>query len=256
MTIKVFCVIILVRKLVKTMSIGSRIKERRIEMGLTQPALAKILGVSKGTVGNYECDISAPNENVLFKLFDVLKCDANFLYQDNLIIQNSEYTSKSEMDYIKKYRALDSHGKKIINLVLDEEYARCTVPNEDKQPTIQIKHSYYKVSAGRGFPLGDGDDWCDDEIEVPDTPDTRKADYALTIKGNSMEPVFRNDDIILVKQQDAVDQGDIGIFVLNGEGYIKKNGRDRLISLNNEYEDILIEEYDDCRCVGKILGRV
>ncbi|MDE7193877.1 MAG: S24 family peptidase, partial [Oscillospiraceae bacterium] len=86
--------------------------------------------------------------------------------------------------------------------------------------------------------------------------ETRRADFALTIQGDSMEPVYHDGDIVLVKQQDAVDVGQIGIFVLNAAGYIKKNGGDRLISLNEKYDDILIEEYDDCRCVGKVIGRV
>lgn len=157
---------------------------------------------------------------------------------------------------IHKYKELDYFGKKAVNELLDTEYSRCTAPEEDEHPTIQIKHSYYKVSAGRGFPLGEGDNWSDNEIEVPDTPDTRKADFALTIKGNSMEPVFRDGDIVLVKEQDSIDVGQIGIFRVNGSGYIKKNGGDRLISLNDEYEDILIEEYDNCQCVGKVIGRV
>ena len=43
------------------MSIGSRIKQRREELGLTQPQLAKMIGVSKGSIGNYESEISCPN---------------------------------------------------------------------------------------------------------------------------------------------------------------------------------------------------
>lgn len=121
---------------------------------------------------------------------------------------------------------------------------------------ITIRHSVYKVSAGLGFDLDEGDRW--ETIRIPDTPEARKADFALTIKGNSMEPVYRSGDIVLVKQQDAVDVGEIGIFMVEGAGYIKKYGGDRLISLNADYEDILFQEHDTdpIRCFGKVIGRV
>jgi len=48
----------------------------------------------------------------------------------------------------------------------------------------------------------------------------------------------------------------INIFIINGTGYIKKYGGDRLISLNAEYEDIVFSEFDDIRCVGKVIGRI
>lgn len=238
------------------MSIGSRIKERRVELNLTQPALAELLGVSKGTIGNYECDISAPNEKILFKLFEALKCDANFLYQDNLTYTKAPIISNMELEHINKYRTLDYFGKKAVDDLLNTEYARCTPEEDEEEPEklLQIKHCEYKVSAGHGFEFFADEEW--DEIDVPDTPESRRADFALTIQGNSMEPVYYDGDIVLVRQQDAVDVGQIGIFVLNSAGYIKKNGGDRLISLNEEYDDILIEEYDDCRCVGKVIGRV
>lgn len=127
---------------------------------------------------------------------------------------------------------------------------------KDDNDTIQIRHSFYKVSAGLGFDLDEGDNW--EMISVPDTPEARKADFALTIKGDSMEPVYRSGDIVLVKQQDAVDVGEIGIFIVDGSGYIKKFGGDRLISLNAEYDDILFKDYDSdyMRCAGKVIGRV
>ena len=119
---------------------------------------------------------------------------------------------------------------------------------------ISIRCSTYKVSAGRGFGLGSGDDW--EEIEIPDTPKARRADFAIEIKGDSMEPLFSDGDIILVKEQGDVDEGEIGVFVLNGDGYIKKKGNRCLISLNDKYDDIEIGEYDDFRCSGKVIGRV
>ena len=65
-------------------------------------------------------------------------------------------------------------------------------------------------------------------------------------------------DIVLVKEQPSVDLGQIGIFDIEGNGYIKKFGGDRLISLNAEYDDIEFSDYDEerIRCLGKVIGRV
>lgn len=235
------------------MSIGSRIKLRREELGYTQPELAELVGVSKGSIGNYESNVSSPNEHILIKLFDVLKCDANYLYKDDIIPMNGFQVDEIEKKMLQKYRTLDEHGKKMVDFTLNEEYERCSA-YADKQPTISIKHSYYKVSAGHGFDLNDSDAW--EHIEIPDTPEARRADFALTIKGDSMQPIYLDGDIVLVQSQDDVDDGQIGIFLLNGAGYIKKKGNGCLVSLNEHYDDIVIAEYDDCRCVGKVIGRV
>ena len=126
--------------------------------------------------------------------------------------------------------------------------------NEPEQQLIKIMHSFYKVSAGRGFDLSGDDEW--EDIEIPDTHEARKADYALTIQGDSMEPIYYDGDIVLVKKQDSVEIGQVGIFVLDGSGFIKKYSGDRLISLNEKYDDILLDDYSDCHCNGRVIGRV
>ena len=82
--------------------------------------------------------------------------------------------------------------------------------------------------------------------------------FILQLSGNSMEPIYFDGDIVLVKQQPAVELGEIGIFDIEDNGYIKKYGGDRLISLNAEYDDIILSDYDEERihCFGKVIGRV
>jgi len=165
--------------------------------------------------------------------------------------------SLNERKHITKYRALDEYGKQAVDSLVNIEYDRCTAVQEEPEYENRfiIRHSFYKASAGTGVYLPDDDnDW--DEIEVPDTPEARKADYALTIQGDSMEPVYFDGDIVLVKQCETIDLGQIGIFVVDGEGYIKKFGGDRLISLNDKYNDIELGEYTECRCMGRVIGRI
>ncbi len=69
-------------------------------------------------------------------------------------------------------------------------------PKPSKPSTIQLKHSIYNVSAGSGYDLNDPDAW--NVINVPDTPEAREADFALTVEGDSMEPDYSDGDIVLV----------------------------------------------------------
>ena len=68
------------------MSFASRLKEQRLKMGLTQATLAEALGVTKSAIGNYETGLNSPKAETLFKVFEVLQCDANYLFQDEWLI--------------------------------------------------------------------------------------------------------------------------------------------------------------------------
>ena len=65
---------------VSLMSFATRLKEQRERIGLTQVDLATALGVTKGAVGNYETGASSPKAEILYQLFDILHCDANYLF--------------------------------------------------------------------------------------------------------------------------------------------------------------------------------
>lgn len=126
----------------------------------------------------------------------------------------------------------------------------------DKIKTIPIRCSIYKVSAGEGYDLDDDDSWK--TIHVPDTPVARKADFALEIEGDSMEPKYSDGDTIFVIQTPAVDEGNIAIYAVNGNGYVKRYEGDRLVSLNPKYDDIMFSDYDpdEIYCLGLVIGKV
>ena len=106
------------------------------------------------------------------------------------------------------------------------------------------------VSAGPGNYLDNGEY---EMIEVDNTAPAA-ADYAVRISGDSMSPRFVDRQIIFVHEQQTLDEGEIGVFSLNSEVYLKKLGRGRLVSLNDAYEPIPIREYDDIRVLGKVVG--
>lgn len=91
-------------------------------------------------------------------------------------------------------------------------------------------------------------------IEIPAIPEYRKADYAIGINGNSMEPVYHDGDTLLVEMTDRVEIGEIGIFLVNGESYVKERGEDELRSLNPKSKNIPLNE--DARCLGRVIGKL
>ena len=110
------------------------------------------------------------------------------------------------------------------------------------------------VSAGVGEFLADASRI--EDIVIPDDPRTAEADFALRINGDSMEPKYRSGDVLLIQSADTVEEGELGIFVLDGAGYFKKYGGDRLISLNPLYPPILLKDFADVGCCGRVVGKL
>lgn len=124
-------------------------------------------------------------------------------------------------------------------------------PGRITQSNIRTLPYYRNVSAGTGAYIYD--DVCD-YIQVPDNEISKNAAYALRVSGNSMEPEYHNGDILLVEVCCSIHIGEVGIFNINNEGYVKKLGNGVLISLNENYKDIPLT--DESRCMGRVLGKV
>lgn len=240
------------------MGIGKRIKEARTNKKLTQEELAKVVGVTKGAIANYENETSHPKEPVMYALIDALGVDANFLFQDCVnTIPSKQKTAAPQPDTAEniawRYKNLDDHGKQVVCAVVSEEERRIQAAQrpEPEDNVIPMHWNDQPASAGEGFELSDEHmlQWTVRYNEL-----TRRADFCLDVQGHSMEPKFHDGDTVLIRQQPAVDVGEIGLFIVDGMGYIKKQGPDRLISLNPDYDDVWPNEFSDFRCVGKVLG--
>lgn len=109
------------------------------------------------------------------------------------------------------------------------------------------------ASAGIGVYLE-----CSDAemMSILDIPEYRHADMAIRVNGDSMTPAYNDGDIVLVSRQPSVDIGDIGIFIYEGEGYIKRLEKEGLVSLNPKYATIKVDELGEFKIVGKVLGVV
>ncbi len=225
--------------------------------GLKVSTIVSECGGAIGSIGGWKKG-AMPNSSIVVALSMRLNVTTDYLLIGK---ESTNLLSNDEQNLISIYKKLSPINQ---NRIMEraETLAELQTPSvqdveeEPEDRYLKINCSTYRVSAGMGFELGEGDEWY--EIEVPDTAEARNADFALQIKGNSMEPIYFDGDIVLVKEQPSIDFGQIGIFSIEGYGYIKKYGGNKLISLNAEYDDIEFSDYDEdsIRCHGKVIGRV
>ena len=194
----------------------------------------------------------------VIKICDLLDIDLSLWQKtktiNNLHTSNVSLSSYEEMT-IKKYRTIDEYGKRAVNVVLDVEYERCTIV-EDEEDDNMLEILYYDAPVSAGFGAELFEDVETSMFKVMDTPTARSANFALRVSGDSMEPTYSDGDIILVRETPSIDIGKIGIFIINGEGFVKENGGDKLISLNDNYEDIYFTDEDSIYCKGEVVGKI
>lgn len=123
-------------------------------------------------------------------------------------------------------------------------------PEQDEEFYIDL--CSLPASAGSGVQLDEG---FTEPMLIKPTAIAQRANYAVRVSGNSMEDTYYDGDIVLVETCPDVAIGEIGIFIVNDQGYIKQRGEDRLISLNPESNDVFIHEGDVVYCRGRVLGK-
>lgn len=111
----------------------------------------------------------------------------------------------------------------------------------------------FPVSAGNGNILMD-----ETVSTIKIYTDNVKADFAVKISGDSMEPIYHDKDIILVRKQQNLDNGQVGIFIYDGEVRCKKYNKHKknisLISLNKKYSPINISSNRRLDILGLVIG--
>ncbi|GKH49166.1 putative phage associated-repressor [Eubacteriales bacterium] len=240
------------------MSLNERIKEARIAKGITQEQLGSLIGVAKTTVAGYEKN-REPTAAKVGEIADVLGVDISFLFQDEVkVMRNSRATPEEMEKLVKKYRLLDTFGQEAVDRIIDVELKRCIYESNQgrgaeeiaREPRVlYLPEPLQKASAGRGA-LADDD--SSEQIKVLHNSHTIKADYIMTVSGDSMEPEISDGERLLIREQPAVEDGELGIFLRGGERYVKRLLGGALVSANPAYPDIPLDE--DSRCIGKVIS--
>ena len=221
------------------MSLGKRIQEQREALGISQAALAKLLGVSQSTVGNYEAGISFPKEEVMLRLFDCLETDPNTLFQDSFR-GGSGVLSQPERQLLEQYRGLSPVGRETVRSVVDALCAyRDDLENSRPEQSPRVIPLYRSpAAAGYAAPVF-GEDF--DYLTVDDTV-PQAAEFAVRIQGDSMAPWIADGAVVYVNH-DPLQNGDVGIFCVDGDMLCKQYYRDPLgmvylFSLNRQRADM------------------
>lgn len=202
----------------------NRVKELRKLNNISQQKLASMLNVHQTAISQWETGRTSPDiqtANTMAKLFNVT------------------------LDYL-----------------LGSEVSTKSTPTSPKSRATRIP-VYGCVAAGipieaiDNFDSTDPDDW-----EEIDEHMSKDGDYfALRIKGDSMEPKMSSGDVVIVRKQPDVENGDVAIVCINGDEAtckkIKKTPEGvMLISFNPAYEPMFYSKKQVEELPLTILGRV
>ena len=233
---------------------GSKIKLFRNRSGITAEKLAETLQISISSIRNWECGLTRPDPEYLYRMFSILDVEPNEFFGIEGV---GTLLTQQERDLVDNFRQLDNRGRMDI-----ESFTKM-------QCAASHSHSLYRahkdmlsrVSLSRYASTGtSGTDWPDaperEDFVLYRSPLLEMTDEIFTVSGESMEPKFHDHDKVLVEYTTEIEYGDIGIFYVPGiGGVIKQKAHDRLHSLNPEYDDIFPYE-DGATLIGRVLGRL
>ena len=228
--------------------LGKTIAKHRKEHKIKQSELALKLEyydifVKPNTVSAWESGLSIPNSKQLLAICEIL----------NIYDIYTEFVSPNP---INPFRNLNETGvAKVMDYIhlLEKSGEYKTADIIPIHILRERKVFYTTVSAGTGSFL-DGEDY---EIYTsPDIPE--EASFGVYVSGDSMEPRYHNEELIWIEQTEQLEDGEIGIFYLDGNAYVKKfqnneNGT-YLVSLNKKYNPIPVTENNSFKIFGRVLA--
>lgn len=246
------------------MSIGNIIINELQHKKLTQKQLAEYIKVPTSTINNWlKLGRSIPAEFII-PISEFFNITPEFLLTGKNITEECKNNIiVNEENLSKVFKVLSNkHKERILERI--ETY----LEDYDQNNIIylnNINHSQNKntkkllmngnTAAGKPIPYPDLYSFAD----IVEVPENIKADFALTVKGDSMEPDIKNGSILYIQKADSVENGSIAIVELDGAVTCKKiycyNDRIELISINPKYKPITIRESDNIyiKVIGKVI---
>ncbi|HCY8403890.1 LexA family transcriptional regulator [Staphylococcus aureus] len=235
-------------------SFKDRLKQIMSERKISQSELSRRTGIGRNSISDYLNGKYEAKQDKVFELAKALNVNEAWLMgfdiSKNRKIENNDIASiyskltpprqKNVLNYAKEQ--LDEQNTKGDNIVDINSY---------KQDRIAVNVNGC-VSAGVGERLH-GETLFTEMVKAPIPP----HDLALKVNGDSMEPMFKDGEIIFVEKTHNIKNGQIGIFIIEEEAYVKKvfveDDRLTLVSLNKEYRDLHFYRNESVRLVGKVI---
>lgn len=239
--------------------------QMRKKSGMSLDELCEKSGIPKGTLAKITSGVTkAPSLETMRSLVYAMGYTLKDLDEG---ISSSDTLSKAEKTHIQKYRLLDPYGKEAVDGVLDVESRRCEearaaalrkergqmeAAQEIPDKIIQLRYKVpgYSVPMSAGTGQEAGQEYPEDYILVKEQP--RGTSYIATVSGDSMEPTYHDGDKLFIRACEEIEIGQIGVFLMDGQQWVKERGDGVLISHNTNYDPIPMRE--DIKCQGLVLG--
>jgi len=233
---------------------GERIRRYRIEKNLSQPQLAEILRTNKNYVSNWEVGRARPDLNMIPELCRVLGISISAFFGEPALPGELSF---EERLLLKNYRDLSIHDRKILKKIIDS-----MLFEEAEEQKTYCRDHFIRVFCNSRTACAGTDNTLDDRndgeyIYIRTEESACKPDEVITVSGDSMEPTFSDGDRLLVQYTSQLADGEIGIVIINGEGFVKEFRNSGVYSHNAvSYPFRAFLPQDDVRCVGKVIGKL
>ncbi|KRK10924.1 bifunctional S24 family peptidase transcriptional regulator [Ligilactobacillus pobuzihii E100301 = KCTC 13174] len=219
---------------------------------MDQLTLANKLGrKSVSSVSEWEKGKYTPKVGVLADIAHIFNVSLEDLMNTDLRKENSQ----NKVDIFPIFNELtDEHKYE----VYDYAQSKLDEQNHPNVHNIEESKQNYTIDVLGAVSAGTGE-WLDGQSKETVTIEgpIPKYDFAVRVNGNSMEPTFSDGEILFVNKVDEARNNQFVIAEVNGEAFVKKlfvsmDGV-KLISLNRDYDDIVIHDYDDYQIVGVVV---
>lgn len=233
------------------MEISKKLLELRRQARMTQVQTSKQLasrglGGTQHAISKWESGQTTPDAMHFLALCEIYEVDdiaATFLGPNH-----RRKDPFSQLNAVGRQRAMEY----ISLLAADERFARQKVVQMPQRGVRTLALYDMPVSAGTGQFL-DSTEY--EMIEVDDSIPA-EANFAVRVSGDSMTPRFVDGQVVYVHLQPSVEDGEYGIFLVDGNVYLKKlalTPKPHLVSLNSKYPPIDISAFDDLRVIGHVV---
>ena len=153
----------------------------------------------------WEKGVTVPNAYQLFAISDILEIADISMY------------------FMQMGEGLNAEGMKKLNDFREDLLASGRYKPEPTERTSPVKYIEMPVSC-LGASAGTGEFLSEENIQLmrfPESSVPKKADFAVRVVGDSMEPVYQDHQLVWVQICNTLYPGEVGVFVLDGYGYIK-----------------------------------
>lgn len=233
-------------------SYGERIRAFRLARGLNQPQLAALLRTSKNYVSNWEMGRVRPDLDLIPELCRALGIPVAAFFGEEVSRreeQSARIALKSEALSPAHRTVLE--GTADLLLASERDHIRTDVLGRFRR----VWRSDLVAAAGTLNPIEEGG--RGEAVYLNLTGALARADEVITVSGDSMEPTYRDGDELLIEHTGTLRPGEIGVLVINGEGFVKEYRSGGVYSHNEaKYPFRRFLPGDEVRCFGRVLGKV